>query len=129
MQKLVGNIAKDCLGQVQEESVSTDAYVCDTPRLDQAVDDLQSEFSEGFIDPTLVNEFITKTKVRRQSKESAYQQTVSRLYFMGSPDSPGSAQVSAVLEIATRPTTHVRRLWHPIQSIRLTSCFSGVTCK
>ena len=87
VQKLVSNIAKDCLGQAQEESVSTDAYVCDTSRVDQAVDDLQSEFSEGFVDPKLVSEFIAKTQVRRQSRESAYQQTVSRLCSMGTTDS------------------------------------------
>ncbi|KAJ3537454.1 hypothetical protein NMY22_g5581 [Coprinellus aureogranulatus] len=67
------------------------AYVCDAFGVHQAIDDLQSEFPDISLDGKLANEFMEKTQVRRQNREIVYQQTVS-----------------AVLEIATRATTHWR---------------------
>ncbi|KAF5337321.1 hypothetical protein D9611_003207 [Ephemerocybe angulata] len=91
VQKLVNNISNDCLSYVHEDAFSTDSYKCDSSRVDEALKELASEFTPGFVDSNLASQFVAKSQIRRQDLEEVYQNTLF-----------------SVLEIATRPTTHWR---------------------
>ncbi|KAF9459432.1 hypothetical protein BDZ94DRAFT_1312356 [Collybia nuda] len=91
IQKLVNNLAQDCQTHLNEEAVHTDAYVLETPRVDEALHALESEFSADFISHSLLNEAMAKTDVRVVKRNTMYKETVS-----------------SILEVALRPGTHWR---------------------
>ena len=76
VQKLVTNLAQDCLVHLSEEAIHTDAYVLDTPRVDQALFDLESEFSTSFVDQNLLRKATEKSKARVIRRDAVYNDTV-----------------------------------------------------
>jgi proteasome activator subunit 4 len=91
IQKLVGNLGTDCLTHLTEEAVHTDAYTQDTPRIKDALLDLEKEFSSSPIDPDLLTEALQKAPVRVDKRSYTYDRTIS-----------------AILTVALRRTTHWR---------------------
>lgn len=76
VQKLVTSLAKDCMVHISEEVTYVDAYVLETPRVDQALFDLESEFSTSFVDQNLLKTAIEKSKARVIRRDVAYNDTV-----------------------------------------------------
>ncbi|TFK41322.1 hypothetical protein BDQ12DRAFT_768249 [Crucibulum laeve] len=103
IQKLVNSLAQDSLGHLNEEVVNTDAYALPTPGVEQALEDLAQEFSPSFIDSKLLQESVAKAEIRIARRAEIYNDTVHNIctssYFK---------QVSSILEVASRPTTHWR---------------------
>ncbi|TFK76811.1 hypothetical protein BDN72DRAFT_829977 [Pluteus cervinus] len=91
IQKLVNSLAQDCLSNLNEESFHTDAYIMDTPRVDEALGDLEEEFSSTFVDHELLVMALDKASKRVRLRTSIYNGTIS-----------------SILDIASRPTTHWR---------------------
>lgn len=79
IQKLVSNLAQDCLAHLHEEAVHTDAYTLQTPRIEAALRDLQVEFSPSFVDEKLLAEVTSKTPIRVAKRNALYHETVRRL--------------------------------------------------
>ncbi|KAH9487094.1 Proteasome activator complex subunit 4 [Psilocybe cubensis] len=93
IQKLVTSLSQDCVTHLNEEATHTDAYELDTPRLDDALRELERNFSSSFINHDLLNSALQKTQVRASKREILYIDTVS-----------------SILQLASRPTTHWRYL-------------------
>ncbi|KAF8807254.1 hypothetical protein BYT27DRAFT_7189352 [Phlegmacium glaucopus] len=91
VQKLITNLAQDCVVHLNEEATHTDCYALDTPRVDQASFDLESEFSSSFVDRKLLEKAVEKSITRVVRRDTVYNDTVS-----------------SILEVALRPTTHWR---------------------
>lgn len=91
IQKLVGNMAADSVGHLHDESVHTEAYTLETPRVEVAVDDLAEEFTSSLMDPTLLAEAIAKTPNRIVNRNAIHGQTVAH-----------------ILALASNPQTHWR---------------------
>ncbi|KAG6910583.1 hypothetical protein DXG01_009534 [Tephrocybe rancida] len=75
VQKLVNNLAGDCLGHLTEEAVHTDAYLLATPGVESALQDLLTEFSPNFVDRRLLKEAVEKTSVRISRRDEVYDNT------------------------------------------------------
>lgn len=69
-------MAQDCLTHLNEEAVFTDAYTMETSRVDDALRDLESEFSPSFIDQEVLKEAMDKVSVRVARREAEYTHTV-----------------------------------------------------
>ena len=80
MQKLVNNLAQDCLVYLNEEQMHTDAYVLDTPRVDDALVALELEFSDQLVSKSLLKEAVSKSKVRVAKQSMAYNNTVRKCH-------------------------------------------------
>ncbi|KAJ3576133.1 hypothetical protein NP233_g629 [Leucocoprinus birnbaumii] len=91
IQKLVASVASDCIGMINEFTIHAEAYDIDTPRVDEALRDLESEFSQNFIDRQLLDEAVSKGRLRCEQRNEIYHSTVA-----------------GILEVATKPTTHWR---------------------
>lgn len=76
IQKLVASLAQDCMLYLNEEATHIDAYVLETPRVDQALFDLESEFSSSFVDRNLLKEATEKSKARVIRRDVVYNDTV-----------------------------------------------------
>ncbi|KAG6828604.1 hypothetical protein H0H92_007299 [Tricholoma furcatifolium] len=75
IQKLVNNLASDCINYLTEEAVHTDAYSIATPGVEAALDDLATEFSQNFIDRQLVKKVLSKTPIRIARRNEVYERT------------------------------------------------------
>lgn len=75
IQKLVSGIAQDCVVNLSEESVPTDAYKEPTPRIDLALEKLESEISRG-VNLNLLKQAIQKSANRTSRREELYSNTV-----------------------------------------------------
>lgn len=91
IQKLVTSVANDAIANLAEETTRTDAYTDSVPAVKLAVDTLRAEFSPNLIDHDLLGEALQKSSIRALARENKYSETVS-----------------AIAEIALRPTTHWR---------------------
>jgi proteasome activator subunit 4 len=91
IQKLVTSVANDAIANLAEETTRTDAYTDNIPAVKLAVDTLREEFSPNLIDHDLLGEALQKSNIRALARENKYRETVS-----------------AIAEIALRPTTHWR---------------------
>jgi proteasome activator subunit 4 len=78
VQKLVNSLAQDCLTYLNEEAMHTDAYVLETPRVDEALIALELEFSSQLVSKSLLKEATSKSEVRVTKRSMAYDQTVGR---------------------------------------------------
>jgi proteasome activator subunit 4 len=61
---------------LNEEAAHVDAYVLETPRVDQALFDLESEFSSSFVDRNLLEKATEKSKARVIRRNVVYNNTV-----------------------------------------------------
>ncbi|THV06075.1 hypothetical protein K435DRAFT_712109 [Dendrothele bispora CBS 962.96] len=91
IQKIVNNLAHDCLTHLNEEVIHTDAYSLHTLRVEEVLEDLRQEFSESFVDQRILDEALAKRPVRVANRNALYHKTVS-----------------SILEVARRPQTHWR---------------------
>ncbi|KAF5375146.1 hypothetical protein D9758_000062 [Tetrapyrgos nigripes] len=91
VQKVVNNLAQDCLTHLNEEVIHTDAYSLQTRRVEEALEELRSEFSSALIDQKLLEEALAKRPIRVEKRNALYHRTVS-----------------SILEIACRANTHWR---------------------
>lgn len=108
IQKLVSSVANDAIANLAEETTRTDAYTDSVPAIKLAADALRIEFSLNMIDDDLLGEALQKSSIRALARESKYSETVSHLSVWDIPCSNRwCTQVSAIAEIALRPTTHV----------------------
>lgn len=76
IQKLVTKLTQDCLPYIDEEAIHTDAYSLPSVRLNNALEALESEFSESFITSRLLDSATSKSVVRVAKREAIYQATV-----------------------------------------------------
>lgn len=76
IQKLVSSVSQDCISHLNEEATQTDAYILPTLRVEQALLDLQGEFSPSFIDEDLLRESVQKSTIRMARREAIYADTV-----------------------------------------------------
>ena len=76
IQKLVGNVAQDCLSFLTEESFHTDVFNEDTSSLEHALDELAQEFSPNLIDRALLDKALEKAPVRAAVKIQRYNEDV-----------------------------------------------------
>lgn len=76
IQKLVGNLATDCLSHLHEDAVHTDAYSLESPRVDAALDDLVAEFSPSFVNASSLAESLAKSPRRVANRNALHIQTV-----------------------------------------------------
>ena len=76
VQKLVTSLSQDCMLHLNEEATHIDAYVLETPRVDQALFDLESEFSTSFVDRDVLGKAIEKSKARVIRRDVVYNDTV-----------------------------------------------------
>ncbi|KAI0296143.1 hypothetical protein BC826DRAFT_1005479 [Russula brevipes] len=91
IQKLVNSVANDAITNLAEETTRTDAYTESAPQAKIAADSLRAELADDLIDSDLLEEAFQKSIARAEARERRYTQTVS-----------------AIAEIALRPTTHWR---------------------
>ncbi|KAF8898414.1 hypothetical protein BD779DRAFT_1607229 [Infundibulicybe gibba] len=75
IQKLVNNLAQDCLSHLKEESVNTDIYTLATPRVESALSELKQELSLSAIDQNLLAEVLDKGVVRIAKRGVVYHET------------------------------------------------------
>lgn len=61
---------------LNEEATHIDAYVLETPRVDQALFNLESEFSTSFVDQDLLKKATEKSKARVIRRDAVYNDTV-----------------------------------------------------
>jgi len=61
---------------LNEEATLTDGYVLDTPRVDQALFDLESEFSSSFVDRKFLKKATEKSITRVVRRDVVYNDTV-----------------------------------------------------
>ena len=61
---------------LSEEASHNDAYALETSGVDQALFDLESEFSTSFVDLNLLKRAIEKSKARVIRRDVAYNDTV-----------------------------------------------------
>ena len=79
VQKLITSLAQDCVVHLNEEATHTDAYALDAPRVDQALFNLESEFSSSFIDQKFLEKATEKSNVRVARRDVVYDDTVITL--------------------------------------------------
>ncbi|KAE9388310.1 hypothetical protein BT96DRAFT_1074301 [Gymnopus androsaceus JB14] len=92
IQKLINNFALECLTHLHEDVLHTDAYSLQTaPAVDDALTSLQQGFSPAFIPKSLLDDALSKMPIRVAKRNAIYEQTIT-----------------SILEIASRPNTHVR---------------------
>ncbi|KAH9964279.1 hypothetical protein BC827DRAFT_1190239 [Russula dissimulans] len=91
IQKLVTSVAHDAIANLAEETTRTDAYTDSAPQVKSATDALRTELSPDSIDNDVLGEALHKSVARIEARERKYSQTIS-----------------AITEIALRPTTHWR---------------------
>ncbi|KAJ3843176.1 hypothetical protein F5878DRAFT_605646 [Lentinula raphanica] len=91
IQKLVNSFASDCLMHLHEEVLHTDAYSLQTPTIDQALSQLQQDFSSHLIPEELLADALRKAPIRVSKRNATYEKTIS-----------------AIVEIGSRPNTHWR---------------------
>ncbi|EIN13635.1 hypothetical protein PUNSTDRAFT_94829 [Punctularia strigosozonata HHB-11173 SS5] len=91
IQKLISSIASDVTPYLSEEAVHTDAFMEDISAVEAAIESLRSEFSPALINQGLLEEALAKAPVRSQRRIRNYDEVLF-----------------AVLDIASRPTTHWR---------------------
>lgn len=108
IQKLVNSVANDAIANLAEETTRTDAYTESAPQVKMAVDALRTELSPDVIDDNLLNEAHHKSIARGEAREKRYTQTVSLTRYVRMFTKRSPSQISAIAEIALRPTTHVR---------------------
>ena len=80
IQKLVNTFSHDCTSHLSEEATLTDAYILPTPRVEQALLDLQSEFSPSFIDKNLLKAATETSAIRIAKREAVYTETVCLIF-------------------------------------------------
>ena len=76
IQKLVGGVAQDALSFLTEEAVHTVAYVEDTPDLNDALEDLASQFSSSVSDAGVIPKAIQKAQNLADVKRKNHRDTV-----------------------------------------------------
>ncbi|KAF8971500.1 armadillo-type protein [Flammula alnicola] len=76
IQKLVNNLSQDCVSHLNEEATHTDAYTLATPRVENALKDLEDEFSPSFVDQGLLETSMEKSTVRVAHREALYNATL-----------------------------------------------------
>ena len=76
IQKLVTSLAQDCMRNINEEATHVDAYVLETPQVDQALFDLENEFSTSFVDRNFLEKATEKSKARVIRRDVVYNDTV-----------------------------------------------------
>ena len=76
IQKLITSLAQDCVLHLNEEATHTDGYTLDTSRVDQALFDLESEFSTFFVDRKFLTKATEKSAVRNIKRNVVYNDTV-----------------------------------------------------
>lgn len=76
IQKLITSLAQDCLVHLNEEATNADGYTLETPRVDQALSDLESEFSSSFVDRKLLEVGAEKSTARVVRRDVVYNDTV-----------------------------------------------------
>ncbi|KAG6869165.1 hypothetical protein C0993_012264 [Termitomyces sp. T159_Od127] len=75
IQKLVNNISGDCLAHLSEEAVHTDAYSLATPGVDDALEDLSTEFSSELVDQQLLKAAVDRSFIRISRRNEVYDNT------------------------------------------------------
>lgn len=70
------SLAQDCLGKLTEEAVHTRAYLEDTPRVTQALEDLEADFAKDFLDQSLLSEALKKSQRRATERLERHEATV-----------------------------------------------------
>ncbi|KAL6304169.1 ARM repeat-containing protein [Sparassis latifolia] len=93
IQKLVGSLAQDALMLMAEESVHTEAYPEEVPGVLSAVTDLKKDLDYLEAYGEVQEQALQRVGVRMARRNERYVQTVS-----------------AILEVASKPTTHWRYL-------------------
>ncbi|KAI0961210.1 hypothetical protein AcV7_000369 [Taiwanofungus camphoratus] len=91
IQKLVGSLAQDAQVYLTEEAVHTDAYVEETPGVNNALMDLKEEFVPSSVDQAILIQAVKKINVRVTTRNKRYAETIS-----------------SILDVASRPTIHWR---------------------
>lgn len=91
VQKLVNSLAQDCVTHLNEEALHTDAYVLETPRVDEALVGLEVEFSSQLVPKSVLKEAMSKSEARVAKRGMTHNNTIS-----------------SILEVASRPSTHWR---------------------
>ena len=83
VQKLITSIAQDCVLHLNEEATHIDAYALETPRVDQALFDLENEFSTSFVDRNFLKNATEKSTARVIRRNIVYNDTVcaTRLFL------------------------------------------------
>ena len=76
IQKLVNALAKDSLLYLSEETIHTASYTLHTPRVLDAIRELETEFSPSFIDKRVLKEASAKRGIRVKKGGTIYGQTV-----------------------------------------------------
>jgi len=89
-------MAHECNSYLGEDVLHTDAYNLETPRVDQALEELLSEFSPSAVKPDLLKEATSKGPLRKEKRGVLYRETVAK-----------------VLDIAQNTQTHVSSLFAP----------------
>lgn len=85
IQKLITSLAQDCVVHLNEEATHTDCYALDTPRVDQALFSLESEFSSSFVDRTCLEKAAKKSAARVARRNVVYNDTVCTTPFFLRP--------------------------------------------
>ena len=76
IQKLITSLAQDCVLHLNEEATHIDAYVLETPRVDQALCDLENEFSTSFVNRNFLKKATEKSAARVIRRGVVYNDTV-----------------------------------------------------
>jgi len=76
VQKLVNSLAQDCLTLLSEEAIHTDAYLLETPRVDEALLAIDPELSSQPVPTSLLKEALSKYQVRIAKRSTVYNNTV-----------------------------------------------------
>jgi proteasome activator subunit 4 len=77
VQKLVNSLANDCLTYLSEEAHHTHAYSLETPRVNDAIRDLEAEFTPNFVNQRLLAQAHAKSLVRIQKRGMTHNKTAS----------------------------------------------------
>lgn len=64
------------MGMINENTIHSEAYTLETPRLDETLRDLKNEFSENFVDKELLDEALHKGKLRFERRNRVHHETV-----------------------------------------------------
>ena len=76
VQKLITSLAQDCVLHLSEEATHTNGYTLDAPQVDQALFDLESEFSTSFVDRNFLTKAMEKSTARVLGRNVVYNNTV-----------------------------------------------------
>jgi proteasome activator subunit 4 len=64
------------MGLINENMMHSEAYSLETPRLDDALRDLEYEFSEKLVDRELLDDALHKGKLRSERRNRVHHETV-----------------------------------------------------